>query len=139
VIAWLQGGIGPETSSFLEKVATEFEGFFQDGQRSLIFFVALCGFILIVIGIKRALAPRAQRTKEIGELFDRLVKANGLSAEERVRIEEAVKVTGLENPAQLFSRPTVYEAAMRAVLLARPAEKERLSAEYEGLKNKLFS
>ena len=139
MIAWLQGEIGPETGSFLQKVATEFEAFFQEGRASLVVFVALCGFVLIVIGIRRALAPRAERTKQIGELFDRLVQANGLSAEERRRIELAVKVTSLENPAQLFARPTIYEAAIRAVLLARPAEKERLSAEYEGLKNKLFS
>lgn len=139
MIAWLQVETGPETRSFLEKVATEFEGFFQANQASLIVFIALCGAAMIFLGIKRALAPRAQRTKDIAELFERLVRANGLSAEERTRIQEAVTATGLENPAQLFARPTVYEAATRAVLSARPAEKERLAVQYEALRNKLFS
>ena len=139
MIAWLQLETGPETRSFLEKVATEFEGFFQSNQASLIVFIALCGVALIFVGIKRALAPRAQRTKDIAELFERLVRANGLSVEERNRIQEAVRATSLENPAQLFARPTVYEAATRAVLSARPAEKERLAVQYEALRTKLFS
>ncbi|MEK7866834.1 MAG: hypothetical protein AAB434_09150 [Planctomycetota bacterium] len=139
MIAWLQGGTGAETRGFLERVAEEFEGFFGSSQATLVSLIALCGVVLIVMGIKRALAPRARRTREIAELFERLVGANGLSAEERRRIEEAVKTTNLENPAQLFARPTVYEAATRAVLAARPAEKERLAAQYEALRTKLFS
>ncbi len=139
MIAWLQGEIGPETRGFLEKLTSEFEGFFQEQSGSLIVFIALCGVVLIAIGIKRALAPRAQRTKEVAELYRRLAEANHLSAEERARIDDAVAVTRLENPAHLFARPTVYEAATRAVLEARPAEKGRLAAEYEELKNKLFS
>lgn len=139
MIAWLQGDVGPETRSFLQKVASEFEAYFDDSQTSLVVFIALIGLVLIFIGIRRAFAPRAQRAKEIAELVDRLVRANGLSAEERKRIDAAVAATSLENPAQLFSRPTVYEAATRAVVAARPAEKERLAAEYEALRNKLFS
>lgn len=139
MIAWLQGEIGPTTQTFYEKLSEEFRAFLEEQRGSFVWFFALCGFVLILIGIKRLLAPRAQRAREIAELFRRLAQANGLTAEEAKRIEEAVRATNLENPAHLFARPTVYEAAARAVVAGRLEEKERLTTEYDALRNKLFS
>lgn len=139
MIGWLQGEMGPTTKSFLEEVSREFRGFVEGNQQSLIFFLLLVGLVLIAIGIKRVLAPRAQRLRDIQELFERLAEANRLAAEERGRLEAASTAAQIENPAHLFARVTVYDAAVRAVLASRPAERERLASQYEQLKVKLFS
>lgn len=137
--AWLQGEVAPRVQSFYERLTEEFRGFLNEQKESLIWFIAACGVILIVVGIRRALAPRTQRAKEISELTRQLVQANALSEEERKLVDDAVKATGIENPAHLFARPTMFDAAARAVARARPAEKQRLDAAYEKLKSKLFS
>lgn len=140
MIAWLAANEpGPVTRGFLEEVRRNFEEFATQNTGSLLIFLGLLALGIGAIVVKKLLAPRAQRAMEIGELFDRLSEANRLTAEERKRLEEAAAVTLLENPAHLFVRPTVYDAAAKALLAARPAEKATLTKQLEELRTKLYA
>lgn len=140
MIAWLAASeTGPMTRGFLDEVVRNVEEYASRNTASLLIFLALCVAGIGAIVVKRLLAPRARRAREIGELFDRLAAANGLTADERKRLQEAARVTLLENPAHLFVRPTVFDAAAKALLAARPAEKAPLAAQLEALRTKLYA